>query len=105
VRLSVLYREPLARVMDWPVSHVRLIATYLSREPAPDERIELALAQIATMYANSHRPKDRPPAKLVDFLPARDAWKAAPAITPSSDRYSESDRLMLSALMNRSPPL
>lgn len=88
--------------MDWPVSHVRLIATYLSREPAPDERIELALAQIATMYANSHRPKDRPPAKIVDFLAPRDVWKQA-AAEPSSDRYSESDRLMLSALMSRSP--
>lgn len=89
--------------MEWPVSHVLLVSTYLSREPAPDERIEIALAQIATMYANTHRAKDRPPAKIADFLAPRDVWKQVPAET-SSDRYSESDRLMLSALMNRSPP-
>lgn len=99
MRLSILYREPLSSVMGWPISHVHLIAEYLGREPAPDERIEYAIAQNSALFANANRRKDSAPAKLTDFMLFREAWKKP---EPESGRYSESDKLMLKALMSRS---
>lgn len=75
MRLSILYRRPLSDVLDWPENHVALIAEYMAREPAPDERIEIAVAQLCATYVNAHRKKGAPAHPVVDFLPFRDAWK------------------------------
>lgn len=83
--------------MDWPASHVQLIAAYLAREPAPDERIEFAVTQLAAIYTNAHLPKDKPQKPISDFLLFRKAW--AREADASSGRYSESDQKMLAALM------
>lgn len=55
----------------------------MAREPAPDERIEYAVAQLAAMYANAHRGKGKAPHKLSDFMLFRDAWKTEQEATLS----------------------
>lgn len=52
-----------------------MAAAYLRREPAPEERIEAALAQITAMYANAHRKKGASPYRIADFLLFDEAWK------------------------------
>jgi hypothetical protein len=51
---------------------------YLSKEPSPEERIELQLASIHTTMANRRSRGSR--RKVSDFLPFRDAF----AYTPNS---------------------
>ncbi len=75
MRLAVLFRRPLREILDWPASHVAVIAEYLAHEPAPDERVEYAVSQIAAIYVNAHRKKGASPHPLSDFLLFRDAWK------------------------------
>lgn len=98
LRLSVFYREPLHEVMRWPAKHITLLAAYLSREPAPEVRIEQGIAQLCALVVNAMRGKETKPAKLVDFLLYHDAFKAKE--TESSERYSEADRQMLASLMS-----
>lgn len=97
MRLSVLYREPLHRVMDWPASEVRLIAAYLAREPAPDERIEIAVAHLSAIYTNAHLQKGSEQKPIADFLLFRKAWTSPHAT--QDGRYSDSDQKMLASLM------
>lgn len=75
MRLSFLYRRPYHEVLAWPRSSVQIAAAYLAKEPAPEERIEAALAQIAALYVNAHRRKGAAPHRIVDFLLFDDAWK------------------------------
>lgn len=60
-----------------------MLSQYLAREPAPDERIEYAVAQLAAMYANAHRGKGKPPYKITDFMLFRNAWKTEQEATLS----------------------
>lgn len=71
----MLFRRPFAEVLDWPASHVALIAEYLAHEPAPEERNEYALAQLAAIHVNGNRRKGSSPHPLSDFLLFRNAWK------------------------------
>lgn len=79
MRLSVLYRRPLSEVLSWPLSHLRLIGDYLAREPAPEERIEIAIAQLTAIYVNSKIKAGSTAKKVIDFLLFRDAFKAKPS--------------------------
>lgn len=82
--------------MDWPASHIVLVASYLNKDPAPDERIEYAIAQLCAMFSNANSAKTSAPAKLKDFLLFREVWK--PEVKIDSDRYSEADQMMLASL-------
>jgi hypothetical protein len=99
LRLSVTYRQPLHEVMKWPSRHIALLATFMSREPSPEIRIEQSLAQLSALVANAMRSKETKPAKLTDFLLYHNAFKK-PEVELTSDRYSEADRLMLQSLSN-----
>lgn len=83
--------------MQWPASDVARIAAYLAREPAPEERIEFGLAQLAAIYVNANRGKSSPARKVVDFMPFHNPWKSSkPA--ESSGRYSALDLEIMAAL-------
>lgn len=56
-----------------------MLAQYLAKEPAPDERIEAAVAQLATIYVNAHRKKGTAPHSVSDLMLFRDAWKVEEA--------------------------
>lgn len=76
-RLSLLLRRPVHELMEMPAWALRGYAQYLAKLPAPDERIEFALANLACMYGNTHRKPGSSPRKLGEFmLFKQDPWKA-----------------------------
>lgn len=96
MRLAILFRQPLSEVRNWSASDVRLLSEYLSREQAPDERIEYAVSYLTATYVNAHRPKGESPRELSEFLLFRNAWKRSPE---TDARYSDVDKSFLKALM------
>lgn len=83
--------------MAWPARDIRVIAEYLAKEPAPDERIEYAVAQLSSIYVNGHRKQGAEAIPLGEFLMFRKAWESADL--QAEDRYSDVDRSFLKALM------
>ena len=81
-----MYREPLHRVMEWPASHVQLLARYLAKQPSPEERLEYGIAQLSAMYANAHSKPGSARASLSDFLLFANAWSQ-----DLRGRYSEEE--------------
>lgn len=61
-----------------------MLAEYLSKEPAPEERQEYALAQLAAIQVNMNRGKGKPPHKIPEFMLFADAWKDEEAEKPLS---------------------
>ena len=75
MRLSLIMRRPVHEVMTWPLWVTRVYAEFLGREPLPEERIELGLAQLTANYVAVHRAPGSPAPRAADFLLARDAWR------------------------------
>lgn len=88
----MLFRVPPHEVAAWPASELALIEHYLAAQPAPEERIELAVAQLCAMFANVHRRQGSAAIEVSEFLPYRDPFRAVDA-----DRYSDVDRSFLAA--------
>ncbi len=85
-----------SEVLRWPAWELDLVETYLSRQPAPGERVEIAIARLSEMYANSHRGRSDPEFGLRDFLPyLNPEWKPLPRF--DSARYDDVDRSILEA--------
>ena len=93
-RLSVLYRVRLSEVASWPAWEIDLIEHYLAREPAPIERVEVALAHLAAMYHSAHQKQGAPQKKIADFMLYAKAWPAA-----IDGRYNEIDMQVLQELL------
>lgn len=73
----MLFRRPVREIASWPAWEVELLEHYLARQPAPEQRIEIALAQLSAMYANRHRdPQKQPkPVEPMQFMPFHpDPW-------------------------------
>ena len=67
---------------------------YLSRQPAPEERIEIGIAHLAAIYTNTHLKPGTPAVKISDFLPYLDAFK----VKVDKTRYSDVDLSILQTL-------
>lgn len=89
--MSVVYRRPLREIAYWPSWEVRLLDYYLQHQPAPDERVEIAVATLCAMFFNVHRAKEYAPRSMKDYLPFLDPW-------PVLGRYSDLDREVMAAL-------
>lgn len=74
MRLSVLYRRPLAEILAWPARHIELILAFLQVEPSPEDRLEQAIARLTWQHFNRTRGKDDEAKPLADFLPFATAW-------------------------------
>lgn len=72
----MLFRRPLHEVAAWPAWEVEVLEQFLAREPAPDQRIEVAIAQLSAIWVNANRdPRKQPiPVSLDQFL----LWKQDP---------------------------
>ncbi len=88
----MLFRRPLHEVAAWPDLHLTLLEHYLSRQPAPEERIEVAVATLCALFRNRHRSENEQAFEVEQFMPYRNPWAEAPA-----DRYSEVDRSFFAA--------
>jgi hypothetical protein len=74
-----LLRVPLHEVARWPQPELDLYAAFLAKEPAPDERIEIAVAQLTALGANMMRGRGQPAKSTADFLLFRDPWGELPS--------------------------
>lgn len=91
----MLFRRPVHEVATWPAAEMDLIESFLAREPAPDQRVEIAVARMCELFANAWCRSDGPRVSVMDFLPFLDAWKPSLLTDP---RYSEADREVLRVL-------
>lgn len=73
-RLALLLRRPVQEVAAWPDAVIVQWAHYLSNEPAPEERLELAVAQLTALLFNVNRGNSQS-LGAADFLLFKDAWK------------------------------
>lgn len=78
-------RRPLAEVLAWPDSHVRLLLEFLSREPLAEDRVEMAMAHIAALIFNRSRGRNEPAKSPMEFLPFDDPWGTRKASTNPVD--------------------
>lgn len=81
-------RRPLHEVLTWPLWVVRTYAEFLAREPLPEERTEIAVAQLSALFGAVHRQPGTPAPRTADYLLFRDVWAPAP---DESGGYSEVD--------------
>lgn len=88
---------PPSAVLAWPFDDMMLVLALAQREGYPAQRIENAVARLATMTANMNRKKGAAAYSLKDFLPP-DPWQPQQVLDPKSSRYSDLDREFLAAL-------
>lgn len=81
-------RRPLHEVMTWPLWVVRTYAEFLAREPMPEERTEIAVAQLTSLFGSVYRQPGSPAPRIADYLLYRDAWADADI---DESRYSDVD--------------
>lgn len=97
LQLSVMYRQPLHEVRAWPASDLRLLAKYLGKSPAHEDRVESLLAQLLACYINAHQKEGAQPKTPADFMPWLGAWKAQES--GGGGRYSDVDKSIMRVLM------
>lgn len=95
-RLAVIFRQRPSEVARWPDWERELVEHYLARNPAPEERLEFAIAHLSSIYVAAHQRRDATAPKLSDFLLFKDAFQSAPRI--SMGRYTDTDQSILEAL-------
>lgn len=80
--------------MAWPLWVVRVYAEFLAREPMPEERTEIGIAQLSAMFGSVHRSPGQAGVRTADYLLFRDAWVDRDA----DDGYSDIDRELMRQL-------
>lgn len=95
-RLAVLFGRPLHEVACWPAEDVRTLDHYLAKQPAPIERVELAVARFTAIYVNAHLAKGATEKETRDFLPYLDPWPTLTSV--DQGRYSPLDLEILKTL-------
>lgn len=96
MRLSLLMRAPVHEVLTWPLWVVQTYAAFLQREPMPEERAEVGIAQLTAAFGAVHRRAGSPAPRIGDFLLFRDAWADMDA--RDDGRYSDLDLEMMRQL-------
>lgn len=66
---------PVHEVAGWPQRVIDLYAAFLSVEPAPEERIEYALAQLSALVVNRTRGAGEQPQRVADMLMFASPWQ------------------------------
>jgi hypothetical protein len=91
-----LYRKPLHEVAQWPAADIGLLESYLARQPAPEERIDIGIAGLRALLVNYLRAPTARTATVRDFLPYFNPWEN---VAPSANdaRYSDLDREVIAA--------
>jgi hypothetical protein len=91
--------RPPSEVARWPADDVRLLEHYLAKQPAPIERVEIALARLTAEYVNVHRAKGEELKQPTDFMSFRDPW---PVPTEPEPDYRKANRGFLQKLRDAS---
>lgn len=85
------YRRPVREIASWPAWEVRLLDEFLDKQPAAEDRIEIAIATLCALFFNANRGKAQASRQMKDYLPFLDPW-------PLPGRYSDVDREVMKAL-------
>lgn len=76
-RLAVFFRRPISELRSQlPAWELVFWSRYLSKEPPPEDRLEILLANLSAMFANKGQRSARK--KLQDFLFFKDAFQYVP---------------------------
>lgn len=89
--MAVRFRLPVHEVARWPDWELALLDEFLAKEPAADERIEIALAQLCLLV---HRANFQGEKDVKDFMPYINAWP-----NDIQGRYNETDVEVMRAFM------
>jgi hypothetical protein len=90
VRLSLVLQRPIHEVVTWPLWVTRTYAAFLSKEPAPAERLEWAIAHLHQTYLGAHQPEGVAPPALSALLLFGDAWEPG-GLDPELERMILND--------------
>lgn len=71
-----MFRQRPSEVLSWSAWEIELLAEFLRKEPCGEDRVEIAIAELAAIYVNAHRKKGAQPHKVDEFLLFHNAWKA-----------------------------
>jgi hypothetical protein len=83
-----------SEVARWPAWEVDLLENFLAKEPAAEQRIEVAIAHLTALYVTAHQQKNASPKRITDFMLYLKAWPAE-----SEGQYSDVDREVLQELL------
>lgn len=72
--------------MQWPVSEIETWAEFFSKEPPPDDRLEMAIAQGIAIYVNGNQKTGSKPHPISDFLLFHDVWKSDAVPEPAPEK-------------------
>lgn len=64
---------------------MELWAAYLSKEPAPEERVSAQVAQLSAQYSNAHRGRGKKASSVSDHILFSDAWRYVPKSSGNKD--------------------
>jgi hypothetical protein len=91
-----LFRVRPSQILAWPAWELDLIEHYLAKQPAPEERVEIAIARLTLSYLSAHRGRGEPEIQLKELLPyLSPEWVEVPRF--DSARYDDVDRSILEA--------
>lgn len=97
--LAVTFRRPLHEIALWPAAELQLLAEYLRKRPAAEDRIELALARGQALYMNRHLKEGAQPTTPASFLPYLHPWAEPDLEEAAGDgRYSALDLEIMKGL-------
>lgn len=74
----MLFRLRPSEVAAWPAWEVRLLEQYLAKQPAPEDRIEIAIARLTAVFINTHLKPGAKAVETADLLAFRDPWAGPP---------------------------
>lgn len=93
-RLAALTGRPPSEIARWSADDVDVMQHFLAVEPSPVDRVEVAIAQLATLYVSAHQERGAKPPTIDQFLLFRHAFK--PVV--QEQRYSDVDLSLMKAL-------
>lgn len=70
----MLFRRRPSEVAAWPAWEVRLLEQYLAKQPAAEDRIEIAIARLTALFINTKLGPGSKQAETTDYLSYRDPW-------------------------------
>lgn len=92
----MLFRIRPTELLRWPAWELDLVEHYLAKQPAAEDRVEIAVARMTAIYANAHRGRADAEFGVRDFLPyLNPEWDDKPRF--DSSRYNDVDRSFLEA--------
>lgn len=93
-RLAALTGRPPSEIARWSADDVDVMQHFLAVEPSPADRVEVAIAQLCSLYVSAHQERGAKPPTIDQFLLFRNAF----SVKLDKSRYSDVDLSLMQAL-------